>query len=121
MYILNDYAIEAVSSITRLINLVFAVYFINKAGHRMKEVMNAKVNDSYSRISIWILKLVIVQEYMVVVTFIYYVILIIYKPIFGKDDVYWYMNFVGWCSVLLVEFVNDVLLVFQVFEWTIML
>ena len=60
---MNDlkwYAYLATLYIVSLANFVIAPYLILKALKKIKEVMNNKVNDSYSLISIWILKLLIV-------------------------------------------------------------
>ena len=60
MYYINPFAYQVILYSLSLTNFVFAPYLIKKARLRIKEVMNNQVNDSYSMISIWILKIVIV-------------------------------------------------------------
>ena len=79
MYILPHSVYVTILHIVMLINFICGPYLTFKAVKKILEVMNNKVNDSFSKISIWILKMVVVQEVMVMVTLSWVVVLIVYN------------------------------------------
>ena len=102
------------------VNLVSAPFLIRKAKSKMKEVLSNVINSSYSQISVNILMMVVLQEYLVIgqisFTWLYY----IYLHTLGFDKVFVTLFYISKVLSFTVEFMNDVLLMSQVFEWTIM-
>ena len=93
-------------------NLICAPFIIRSAKIKMIEVMNNAVNSSYSQISINILKIVVVQEYLLIVAVILFGILIIYVKIESYDKKAKALYFIAKVVSNILNYVNDVVLVF---------
>ena len=93
-------------------NLICAPFIIRSAKIKMIEVMNNAVNSSYSQISINILKIVVVQEYLLIVAVILFGIFIIYFKIESHDKIANVLFLVFKVVSNILNYVNDVVLVF---------
>ena len=96
-----------------LINFICGPYLTFKAVKKILEVMNNKVNDTFSKISIWILKLVVVQEVTVMVALSWVVVLIVYDSVYGHDPTYEVLQNIFYCLTDLLELMNDTQLLLQ--------
>ena len=63
---LKTLPVQIIHIVLVIFNLVAAPFLIRKTLRRMKDVLNPKKNESYSSISILILKLIIIQEVIVI-------------------------------------------------------
>ena len=113
-----------------LFNLLTVPKLLKKARERIKELQDPKVNESYSRISKYIYRLVQFQEITMSVCIFQFVAFIIWieiefvdleiNEIAKIDKVLWvYMCFAGMINFII--FTNDSLLILQALEWSIMI
>ena len=93
-------------------NLISAPFIIRSAKIKMIEVMNNAVNSSYSQISINILNIVVVQEYLLIVAIILFGIAIIYVNIESYDKKAKALFLVAKVVSNVLKYVNDVVLIF---------
>ena len=68
------------------LNMGAAPILIRKAKMKMIEITNGSVNDSFSKISIDILRLVRYQEYTTITTLTIFVAVEIYGSVYSRDD-----------------------------------
>ena len=120
MYALASTAFLIIKRLSMSVNFIFAPYLIIKALKKIKEVMKNLVNDSYSRISIWILKIVVLQEVMVMVALSWYVVLISYGYFYGQDYTFKIISDIFFCLKFFLVLTNDTCLVLQGWEWSLM-
>ena len=85
MYKLPHSVFVTILHIVMLINFICGLYLTFKAIKKILEVINNKVNDSFSKISIWILKMVVVQEVTVMVALSWTLLLIIHTSLYGDS------------------------------------
>ena len=82
MYTLSLTKFFIVQDFLMSVNFILAPFMTMKALKKIKEIMNNLVNDSYSRISIWILKIVVIQEVMVMVALSLVAVVVLYGYIY---------------------------------------
>ena len=117
-----------------LINFVLAFYFIKLALKKIKDTLNPSINKSYSSLSLFALKMLILQEVVVIINALFFAAQIVYTQVnyesyeefINSDDQSKTKLLVGANRVINVMFslelfINNLMIITQIYEYCFMI
>ena len=123
---INSFVFQYLYILLILANLGFMPVVIYISMKRIREILNPEINNTYSRISIWILRLLIVTAVLQIVqSGVYLGVMIFYQMRYNTFEDFQHRSHRSMPELIISQhsraLLTDSLQIFQIFEWLIII